>query len=346
MATRSDDGHVLMVFLGSLFASLVVIFVTCACAAVRTRKQQEKHSNWDAVRATIFHELRQQPHVVDSLTVKLWVAMLVVRSMMRHEEAQAELNAASSHHRFHPFARFESWSARLLAPLRRSKRARRRSRDSSSSDSSVPPPPPDGHVGVYKAPPTTKPSAISSSAGSVAGDGSLPASAAEFCHTWRPVEDDNYEAYLRVLGLSWSLRKLAATMRPEPTFSIEDGVLHAHTPGLGGQTMHDVFSTGGEKTIAMMGRHVQVSYRWDGSGALVATMRAADGELAGGQTITIRRWVEDGRLYARSSCGEVTSTRRYERVEPHGVISPPRTPELKATPPPEAEPNGNATCDL
>ena len=145
----------------------------------------------------------------------------------------------------------------------------------------------------------------------------LPAAATTFVGTWSVVAIEDTpganDAYLRKLGVGWALRKLAATLKPKPTFSIENGVLHATTPGAGGVELHDVFATGRELTIQMMGRDVQVTYAWEAE-ALVASMRSP--ELAGGQPIEIRRWVDPQShlLLAKSSCGDASCTRSYRRV--------------------------------
>ena len=93
-----------------------------------------------------------------------------------------------------------------------------------------------------------------------------------------------------------------------------NGVLHATTAGVGGQTMNDVFATGKEKAISMSGYAVKVIYTWEGE-TLVANVTSADGKLAGGTPITMRRWVEDGQLHAQSTCGDVVWLRRYERID-------------------------------
>ena len=73
----------------------------------------------------------------------------------------------------------------------------------------------------------------------------------------------------------------------------------------------------------MQGYDLQVSYSWenkggdDGSTALVATMVSTDGQLAGGQPIEVRRYVEraSGQLVAKSTVGGVSYVRRYQAVE-------------------------------
>ena len=182
-------------WLVSLLATAAVIGV------VRLLTPKPKESHWKPVRAAVLqHELLHYT-AVPSLTLKLWVAMLVVRATMRQEQARAALNAAAAHAPWH-----EPWTSWLFRRVGR--RVNKQSAAAAAPERAV-----EKRGGI------------------------LPTTAVKFCHTWRPVEDDNYDAYLRAVGLSWSLRKLAATMRPEPTFSIEGGVLHSRTPGLGGQVM-------------------------------------------------------------------------------------------------------------
>ena len=76
----------------------------------------------------------------------------------------------------------------------------------------------------------------------------LPAAAQAFVGTWSveavEASPGEYDGYLRKLGVGWALRRLAPTLRPEPTYTIEDGVLHGRTPGMGGVVLHDIFATG------------------------------------------------------------------------------------------------------
>lgn len=106
---------------------------------------------------------------------------------------------------------------------------------------------------------------------------------------------------------------MAATLRPEPTYSIEDGVLHGRTPGVGGTELHDVFETGRAIPISMMGHEVQAIYEWKEEATLVASVHSA--EFADGDVITIRRWVDSqsGFLVAESTCGGRRCTRTYRR---------------------------------
>ena len=145
-----------------------------------------------------------------------------------------------------------------------------------------------------------------------------PKAACAFVGTWSVVavesQPGEYDAYLQKLGVSWALRRLAATLKPEPTFSIEDGLLHARTPGAGGVVLHDIFATGRELTISMMGRDVKVVYVWE-AGTLLAKVRSP--ELASGAPIEIRRSIDpnSGRLLATSTCDGVSCTRSYRRKE-------------------------------
>lgn len=147
----------------------------------------------------------------------------------------------------------------------------------------------------------------------------LPDAASRFVGTWCVLSVEEgpglYDAYLKQLGVNWALRRLAAGLKPEPTYSIEGGELHMRTPGPGGIESHDIFTTGREKTITMMGRDVEVVYTWeDESKALVASMCSP--ELANGAPVEIRRWITDEDiLMLKSSCGGFSCTRTYARKQ-------------------------------
>ena len=116
--------------------------------------------------------------------------------------------------------------------------------------------------------------------------------------------------------MSWSVRMVALSVRMQPTYTIEDGVLHGRTEGVGGQVLHDTFATGVDIPIRMMGYAVLVHYAWEVSRppVLVAKVKSLDGKFAGGKPIVVRRWIESrtGQLLAESTCGSVTCLRRYD----------------------------------
>ena len=118
--------------------------------------------------------------------------------------------------------------------------------------------------------------------------------------------------------MSWSVRTIALSVRTQPTYTIEDGVMHGRTEGLGGQVLHDTFATGVDIPIRMMGYEVLVHYKWEASRppVLVARVKSLDGKFARGKPIVVRRWIESsvGHLLAESTCGSVTCLRRYDAV--------------------------------
>ena len=188
-----------------------------------------RRSHWDNVRATLRPGLRRQDlkgqHVHSAFSIKLRVAMLAVRSKMSRQEASDALNGAGLLYqlrrasgllqmfgRTRPAESSTSWWGRCLPCL------------PDPPSSALPPPRPRGRspsvelVRKVQQKGKAKP---------------LPAGVERFCSRWCPVEDENYDAYLVEIGLNWSLRMLAASLRPQPTYTIEDGVLHGRTEGVG-----------------------------------------------------------------------------------------------------------------
>ena len=274
-----------------------------------------RRSHWDGVRlATLRQDLkRQQKH--GDFPVKLRVAMVTVRATMSREEALDTLNGAG----FLSLSRRVSVTAsgivQLFAPPASGRKPEGRKLEPSTSRCSrcLSCLPAARRNTINQ--PQLRPASMPVTRGKAK---SLPAGADRFCSTWCPVEDENYDAYLAELGLTWSLRMLAASLRPQPTYTIEDGVLHGRTEGVGGQIMHDTFATGVDIPISMMGYAVLVQYTWEGgtSPVLLAKITSPDGKLAGGKPISVRRWVESStaQLHAESTCGGVTCLRRYDVV--------------------------------
>lgn len=149
----------------------------------------------------------------------------------------------------------------------------------------------------------------------------IPANARRFCGTWEVESTAGYDAYLQKLGLSWAKRKAAAALRPMPTYTIRDSVLHGSTPGVLGTPMQDVFSTGHTKRSSMGGYAVDVQYSWRPNGTLVARVRSVDSKLAEGKAFEVWRWVDQrsGRLVATSSVDGCEYVRWYRRVRGRGT---------------------------
>lgn len=145
----------------------------------------------------------------------------------------------------------------------------------------------------------------------------LPEAARAFVGTWdvETIEDQpgDYDAYLQKLGVGWMMRSVAAKMRPSPTFSIEEGVLHSRAAGPAGSELHDVFTTGSVLNVSIGGKAVEMVYQWEGD-VLQGIGRSA--ELAGGDAIQLRRWIpeeEPDTLRLESSFGGAATTRTYRR---------------------------------
>ena len=281
------------------------------CIAPRRR------SHWDPVRATLQQDLQRQASP-PAFTVKLRVAMLVVRATKSREEALDTLNGAG----FLSLSRRASQTASGVLQLFASPAGGQTQELSTPTTSAA------SWCGrclpcLPAGPPATPKSAIIQPrprpANTLVIQGKaepLPPGAEKFCCKWCQVDIENGEAYLAEIGLSWSVRMVALSVRMQPTYTIEDGVLHGRTEGVGGQVLHDTFATGVDIPIRMMGYAVLVHYAWEVSRppVLVAKVKSLDGKFAGGKPIVVRRWIESstGQLLAESTCGSVTCLRRYD----------------------------------
>ena len=286
-----------------------------ACIAPRRR------SHWDPVRATLQQDLQRQPNP-PAFTAKLRAAMLVVRMSKSREEALDTLNGAG----FLSLSRRASQTAsgvlqRFATPIGGLTLGDGPSAAATSATSwcgrclpCLPADPPATPRSAAIQPRPRPPNTLV-----VHGQAEpLPPGAEKFCGKWCQTTNENGEAYLAEIGLSWSVRTIALSVRTQPTYTIEDGVMHGRTEGLGGQVLHDTFATGVDLPIRMMGYEVLVHYTWETSRppVLVARVKSLDGKFARGKPIVVRRWIEasTGQLLAESTCGSVTCLRRYDAV--------------------------------
>ena len=286
-----------------------------SCIAPRRR------SHWDPVRATLQQDLQRQPRP-PAFTAKLRAAMLVVRATKSREEALDTLNGAG----FLSLPRRASQTVsgvlqRFATPVGGLTPGNGPSAAATSATSwcgrclpclpaGPPAAPRSAAIQPRPRPPTTL---------VVHGQAEpLPPGAEKLCGKWCQTTNENGEAYLAEIGLSWSVRTIALSVRTQPTYTIEDGVMHGRTEGLGGQVLHDTFATGVDIPIRMMGYEVLVHYKWEASRppVLVARVKSLDGKFARGKPIVVRRWIESstGQLLAESTCGSVTCLRRYDAV--------------------------------
>ena len=281
-----------------------------ACIAPRRR------SHWDPVRATLQQDLQRQPSP-PAFTAKLRVAMAIVRATKSREEALDTLNGAG----FLSLSRRASQTASGVLQLFTTPTGVQTHELSTSTTSwcgrCLPCLPADPPATPKRA--TIQPQRRPANTLVIQGKAEpLPPGAEKFCYRWCQVDNENGEAYLTEIGLSWSVRMVALSVRMQPTYTIEGGVLHGRTEGVGGQVLHDTFATGVDIPIRMMGYEVLVHYAWEVSRppVLVAKVKSLDGKFAGGKPIVVRRWIESstGQLLAESTCGSVTMLRRYDKA--------------------------------
>jgi hypothetical protein len=287
-----------------------------ACIAPRRR------SHWDPVRATLQQDLQRQPSP-PAFTAKLRVAMAIVRATKSREEALDTLNGAG----FLSLSRRASQTASGVLQLFTTPAGGQTHELSTSTTSATSwcgrclpclPAAPSANPksATIQLPPRPNTLVIHGKAEP------LPPGAGKFCGRWCQVAIENGEAYLAEIGLSWSVRMVALSVRMQPTYTIEDGVLHGRTEGVGGQVLHDTFACNVDLPIRMMGYEVLVHYTWEASRppVLVTKVKSLDGKFAGGKPIVVRRWIESstGQLLAESTCGSVTCLRRYDAAAAPG----------------------------
>lgn len=66
----------------------------------------------------------------------------------------------------------------------------------------------------------------------------------ETSHLPWQVRTENYEEFLKSLGISWAVRKVALRITMSPTFTIKEGRLHCCTICFGAKPVHEVLEAG------------------------------------------------------------------------------------------------------
>lgn len=124
------------------------------------------------------------------------------------------------------------------------------------------------------------------------GQDALPEASQGFLGAWKFLRDDNYKAFLsECVGLRWPILQVAERIKPQPTLTIEDGVLISKTalPSIKSYTERLAV---GETTFYEPNQTAEytVTSVWE-DGAVFVSTRQCD-KINAGKPITQRRWID------------------------------------------------------
>jgi hypothetical protein len=131
-----------------------------------------------------------------------------------------------------------------------------------------------------------------------------------FCGGWSNVKNDNLEAYLKHIGISWAKRKIALSFKPQSSYAVVDGVLQVMTPTPLGDRL-ETFPLNEEQTDEIEGKKFTKTHRWVGS-KMVTTAKDPTGAKP---DFVTERWVDEAtdQLHQVTSHAGVAFTRLFSR---------------------------------
>ncbi|XP_032752701.1 fatty acid-binding protein 9 isoform X1 [Rattus rattus] len=128
-----------------------------------------------------------------------------------------------------------------------------------------------------------------------------------FLGTWKLVSSENFENYVRELGVECEPRKVACLIKPSVSISFNGERMDIQT-GSACRNTEISFKLGEEfEETTADNRKVKSLITFDG-GAMIQIQRWL------GKQTTIKRRIVDGRMVVECTMNNVVSTRTYERV--------------------------------
>ncbi|XP_037359654.1 fatty acid-binding protein 12 isoform X2 [Talpa occidentalis] len=130
--------------------------------------------------------------------------------------------------------------------------------------------------------------------------------------TWKSISCENFEEYMKELGIRRASRKLGCLAKPTVTISTEGDVITMKTKSIF-KNNEISFKLGEEFEETTPGGHKTKSVvTWDNDSLI------QDQNWDGRET-TIRRKLVDGKMVVESTVNSIMSTRTYERVKTNPV---------------------------
>ncbi|XP_076827369.1 fatty acid binding protein 4b [Brachyhypopomus gauderio] len=131
----------------------------------------------------------------------------------------------------------------------------------------------------------------------------------QFMGKWKLTESDNFDEYMKAVGIGFASRQIANIAKPSLLFGVGDQGLISMKSMSTFKTFEIKFKLDEEfDEITADDRHAKT------------TMSLKNGKLIqsqtwDGKTTTIEREIQDGKLMVKCIMGEVVSLRTYERED-------------------------------
>ncbi|XP_006168996.1 fatty acid-binding protein 12 [Tupaia chinensis] len=125
--------------------------------------------------------------------------------------------------------------------------------------------------------------------------------------TWKSISCENFEEYMKELGIRRASRKLGCLAKPTVTISTNGDVITIKTKSIF-KNNEISFKLGEEFEETILGDHIAKSMVTLDDDCLI---QVQDWD---GKKTTVRRKLVDGKMVVESEVNSVTCTRTYERV--------------------------------
>ncbi|XP_041101079.1 fatty acid binding protein 4a [Polyodon spathula] len=128
----------------------------------------------------------------------------------------------------------------------------------------------------------------------------------KFLGTWKMVTSENFDDYMKALGVGFATRQMGNMAKPSLIFSVENGILCMKS--------QSTFKTSEVKF--KLGEEFDETTADDRKAKTTVTLengKLVQKQLWDGKQTVIERELKDGKLIARCIMGDVVATRIYEK---------------------------------
>ncbi|XP_077455573.1 fatty acid binding protein 4b [Stigmatopora argus] len=129
----------------------------------------------------------------------------------------------------------------------------------------------------------------------------------QFVGTWKLTASDNFDEYMKALGVGFATRQMGNVVKPNLVFSVDDA-------GLVTMRSESTFKT--KEIKFKLNEEFDESTADDRQAKTIITLE--NGKLVqkqawDGKSTTLEREIQDGKLTAKCIMGDVVALRTYER---------------------------------
>ncbi|XP_018582765.1 fatty acid binding protein 4a [Scleropages formosus] len=127
----------------------------------------------------------------------------------------------------------------------------------------------------------------------------------KFVGTWKMISSDNFDDYMKALGVGFATRQMGNMAKPSLSFSVDDQGLICMRSQSTFKTTEVKFKLGEEfEEVTADDRKTKTTFTLD-NGKLIQK------QCWDGKETTLEREISDGKLVAKCSIGKVTAVRTY-----------------------------------